>query len=137
MERVDGLVFGVPPSGGPGLRKRGTRNGEPDRNLRLSQFTGERRSRSVNAAPVASGVVLGLEPVGVTVEKEIVAAAGAMPVGSYAARQVAAHGFLVRGGEMRRGPYIEQVEHGRFLNILNPFLYKLGIFGLQMISKIK
>jgi len=31
----------------------------------------------------------------------------------------------------------EQVEHGRFLNILNPLLYKIGTFGLHLISKIK
>ena len=29
------------------------------------------------------------------------------------------------------------VEHGRFIKILNPFLYKIGVFGLKVISKFK
>ena len=31
----------------------------------------------------------------------------------------------------------QQVEHGRFINILNPFLYKLGLIGLNILSKMK
>lgn len=31
----------------------------------------------------------------------------------------------------------EQVEHGRFINILNPVLYKMGVAGLKLISKLK
>jgi len=31
----------------------------------------------------------------------------------------------------------EQVEHGRYLNILNPFLYKIGEIGLNVLSKLK
>lgn len=31
----------------------------------------------------------------------------------------------------------ELVEHGRYLNILNPLLYKIGILGLSVLSKLK
>jgi len=31
----------------------------------------------------------------------------------------------------------EEVEHGRFINILNPSLYKIGILGLKLLSKIR
>ena len=31
----------------------------------------------------------------------------------------------------------EEVEHGRFINILNPFLYKVGIIGLKLMSLLK
>lgn len=31
----------------------------------------------------------------------------------------------------------EQVEHGRYLKILNPFLYRVGKIGLKVLSKIK
>jgi len=28
------------------------------------------------------------------------------------------------------------VEHGRFINLLNPFLYKIGLFGLKILSRV-
>ncbi len=31
----------------------------------------------------------------------------------------------------------ELVEHGRFLNVFNPFLYKIGMLGLELLKKIK
>ena len=31
----------------------------------------------------------------------------------------------------------DEVEHGRYIHILNPSLYKLGVFGLKILSKIK
>ncbi len=31
----------------------------------------------------------------------------------------------------------KQVEHGRYIKILNPFLYRVGILGLKFLSKIK
>jgi lipid II:glycine glycyltransferase (peptidoglycan interpeptide bridge formation enzyme) len=31
----------------------------------------------------------------------------------------------------------EQVEYGRFIHILNPFLYKVGVAGLKLISKLR
>ncbi|MFK5982661.1 MAG: peptidoglycan bridge formation glycyltransferase FemA/FemB family protein [Flavobacteriaceae bacterium] len=31
----------------------------------------------------------------------------------------------------------EEEEHGRFINILNPFLYEIGVFGLKVLSKLK
>lgn len=31
----------------------------------------------------------------------------------------------------------QEVEHGRFINILNPFLYKVGIIGLKLMSILK
>lgn len=30
-----------------------------------------------------------------------------------------------------------QVEHGRYLKVINPLLYKIGVFGLKVLSKIK
>jgi len=29
----------------------------------------------------------------------------------------------------------EEVEHGRFIEVLNPFLYKLGEFGIKILSR--
>ena len=31
----------------------------------------------------------------------------------------------------------ELVEHGRYINILNPLLYKTGVLGLKLLSKLK